>query len=348
MFAGVASGLADEFGLDPAIVRVALVVLALVGGMGLSLYLLAWFLLPDDQGNLAVRRACTDHEPGAIVLGVFTAISVFSRLGDERGWWPTLVTLVVGGGLVFFVVRHVHRKYGWPDAVKPGGREEAAAAGGGQGAAPGPGDPSAGTWPDPRGERSHDPQAPRHGSPTRGGHTSVFDPVTGRWVPAMPEPGRLAPPPNSPGQGFAGQTQPGHYGVPADPAPAWRGQNWSDPRDVPPATATTAVPAPVAPPTPPRRFGFWATVVSLAAALAVGVGAGQLVLLSSSTADAAVVGASAALALLSLIIVIVGLRGLRARVLTMAVVVLLPFAAAVAHVDATGQGSGFSIQVGPR
>ena len=38
------------------------------------------------------------------------------------------------------------------------------------------------------------PGAANHGSPTRGGDTSVFDPVTGRWVPAVQPYGRAGNP----------------------------------------------------------------------------------------------------------------------------------------------------------
>jgi phage shock protein PspC (stress-responsive transcriptional regulator) len=56
MLAGVASGLARYFGLDVLLVRIALVVLVFVGGIGLPLYLACWLLIPEegmDQSILA-------------------------------------------------------------------------------------------------------------------------------------------------------------------------------------------------------------------------------------------------------------------------------------------------------
>jgi phage shock protein PspC (stress-responsive transcriptional regulator) len=56
MLAGVASGMARYFGVDVLLVRVALVVLVFVGGIGLPLYLACWLLIPEegtDQSILA-------------------------------------------------------------------------------------------------------------------------------------------------------------------------------------------------------------------------------------------------------------------------------------------------------
>jgi phage shock protein C len=48
MVAGVAGGLANYFGLDPVIVRVLFVALAIFGGGGIILYLVCWVLMPEE------------------------------------------------------------------------------------------------------------------------------------------------------------------------------------------------------------------------------------------------------------------------------------------------------------
>lgn len=48
IIAGVASGIADYLGVDVTIVRIAFVVLALVGGIGIPAYLAGWLLMPCD------------------------------------------------------------------------------------------------------------------------------------------------------------------------------------------------------------------------------------------------------------------------------------------------------------
>ena len=51
---GVAAGVAMFFALDVAHVRIALVVLAILGGAGVPLYLAAWALIPEEGSDLAI------------------------------------------------------------------------------------------------------------------------------------------------------------------------------------------------------------------------------------------------------------------------------------------------------
>ena len=46
VIAGVCGGLGEHFGIDPVILRLAWIVLAIFGGSGILLYLLAWMLVP--------------------------------------------------------------------------------------------------------------------------------------------------------------------------------------------------------------------------------------------------------------------------------------------------------------
>jgi phage shock protein PspC (stress-responsive transcriptional regulator) len=48
MLAGVAAGVARYFGVDPTIVRIAFVVLTVVGGAGIPLYLAGLLLIPEE------------------------------------------------------------------------------------------------------------------------------------------------------------------------------------------------------------------------------------------------------------------------------------------------------------
>ena len=44
--AGVCSGFAEYFGLDPVLVRIAWAALVIYGGSGLVLYLICWLVIP--------------------------------------------------------------------------------------------------------------------------------------------------------------------------------------------------------------------------------------------------------------------------------------------------------------
>jgi phage shock protein PspC (stress-responsive transcriptional regulator) len=54
MLAGVAGGLARYFGVDPAIVRIAFVVLTVFGGAGIPLYLAGLLLIPEEGSDQSI------------------------------------------------------------------------------------------------------------------------------------------------------------------------------------------------------------------------------------------------------------------------------------------------------
>jgi phage shock protein PspC (stress-responsive transcriptional regulator) len=59
MLTGVAAGVADYFGVDPTIIRIALAVLA-VAGPGIPLYLAGWLLIPDEGARQSVAADVID------------------------------------------------------------------------------------------------------------------------------------------------------------------------------------------------------------------------------------------------------------------------------------------------
>jgi phage shock protein C len=54
MVGGVAAGIARYLGVDLSIVRIGFVVLALVGGLGIPLYLACWLLMPDEDNAQSI------------------------------------------------------------------------------------------------------------------------------------------------------------------------------------------------------------------------------------------------------------------------------------------------------
>jgi phage shock protein C len=51
--AGVCGGLAEYFGMDPTLIRVLFVVLAVLGGSGVVLYLALWIIVPNAPQGAA-------------------------------------------------------------------------------------------------------------------------------------------------------------------------------------------------------------------------------------------------------------------------------------------------------
>ncbi|MDQ2755418.1 MAG: PspC domain-containing protein, partial [Actinomycetota bacterium] len=123
--AGVAGGLAVRFGVDPVLVRAGFVLLAIFGGLGIPLYLLAWALLPDASGAIVAERAVRQRDTRSIVLVVVVAAVVLGSLGG-RGWWTVLPV----GAVLYWVYRSRRGSRAsapsevppWsPPAVSPGG-----------------------------------------------------------------------------------------------------------------------------------------------------------------------------------------------------------------------------------
>lgn len=51
---GVAAGLAQHFDVDVAVVRLAFVLLTLLGGFGVPLYAASWLLIPEEGASQSV------------------------------------------------------------------------------------------------------------------------------------------------------------------------------------------------------------------------------------------------------------------------------------------------------
>jgi len=60
MIAGVSGGLAEYFEIDPVIVRILFVCLALFGGSGVLAYILAWIIIPESPIVVANYRTIND------------------------------------------------------------------------------------------------------------------------------------------------------------------------------------------------------------------------------------------------------------------------------------------------
>jgi len=110
--AGVCSGLARYFGLDPLVYRVAFAALVLLGGSGLLLYAAAWLVIPDERrGDSLVDQAIRDHRNRPwLVVGVgLAAFGILLGLAESRLWpdpgglW--LAALAAGLAVVMWQVR---------------------------------------------------------------------------------------------------------------------------------------------------------------------------------------------------------------------------------------------------
>ncbi len=99
--AGVAAGIGYRYGVDPVVVRIALVVATVFGGFGLTFYLLAWLFLPGENDEVSgfeglIGRGRSSVSPAfAVVLAVLTVVSAGGMFSST--WFD-------GGGLIGFAL----------------------------------------------------------------------------------------------------------------------------------------------------------------------------------------------------------------------------------------------------
>jgi phage shock protein PspC (stress-responsive transcriptional regulator)/predicted membrane protein len=104
MLAGVAGGIGEYFGIDPVLVRIGFVALALLGGAGLIVYPVAWVLVPDADGRARGLRELA--RLGALVTGaVVTTVGLFAAAAAAAGLGgATAVAIVIlVAGVAIFV-----------------------------------------------------------------------------------------------------------------------------------------------------------------------------------------------------------------------------------------------------
>jgi phage shock protein C len=111
MLAGVCGGLGNYLGVDPVLLRIAFVVLALANGIGLIAYAVAWIVIPEEHAGQAVPARPVDQgDTGRLVLGgalvVLGLILLLDRLAPDvqRLFWPIAV-VAVGVAIILFGMR---------------------------------------------------------------------------------------------------------------------------------------------------------------------------------------------------------------------------------------------------
>ncbi len=127
MLGGVCSGLARYLAIDPLLVRVAFVALAVINGVGVLIYIMLWIIIPDEKGvGVASEQTVRDNASdmaaqlrgvarsinlprGSVIVGVvLIAVGAFALLrmfvpGLTLGMFGPL--LLIGAGLYVLMAR---------------------------------------------------------------------------------------------------------------------------------------------------------------------------------------------------------------------------------------------------
>lgn len=82
--AGVAAGIGKRYGLDPVVVRVALVAVTVFGGVGLVIYLLGWLFFADERDQVSAFEALIGRGYSSTSAG-FTVVLIIAMF-PATGW----------------------------------------------------------------------------------------------------------------------------------------------------------------------------------------------------------------------------------------------------------------------
>ncbi|MEO8106359.1 MAG: PspC domain-containing protein [Actinomycetes bacterium] len=120
---GVAAGIARTLGIDPILVRVAFVLLAIFGGSGVVLYLAGWLFIPsENRADSAGERFFRDHNAlaitAAVVVGIFVVgpMLAWGLWGDGPGFGGIVLLFLVIAAVVALTRRGDRSQ----DPVHPG------------------------------------------------------------------------------------------------------------------------------------------------------------------------------------------------------------------------------------
>lgn len=106
VIAGVCGGLGTYFGVDPLFFRLAFVVLAIGGGSGVLLYIVAWLIMPEEkEGDEEPGRAVALGSSGPLLAGIaLITVGLMLLMNNLLPWFDRvmlpLVVVGVGFGLL--------------------------------------------------------------------------------------------------------------------------------------------------------------------------------------------------------------------------------------------------------
>jgi phage shock protein C len=99
--AGVCGGVGRYLGVDPVLLRIAFIILALANGLGVIAYVVAWVAIPEERPGQQVAPVSEPRrETGRLVLGgslvVLGLVLLLDRLAPDLDelFWPVAVVAV--------------------------------------------------------------------------------------------------------------------------------------------------------------------------------------------------------------------------------------------------------------
>lgn len=96
MIAGVAGGLGEYFDIDPTIIRIIFIILALFQGSGVLIYIVMWVILPSrsqlaSTNQTTVKDNIDDIKSRAQSFAHSINLGKKTNTADSRFWWAVLI-----------------------------------------------------------------------------------------------------------------------------------------------------------------------------------------------------------------------------------------------------------------
>jgi phage shock protein C len=109
LIGGVAGGIGHYFEIDPVVIRVVFVVLALVGGGGVLAYLIAWVVIPDAPTKGAAppepSGSATSLVAGLLLVGL-GSVWLLNHVLPAVSWRPVGPVLLIALGVLLLLRRN--------------------------------------------------------------------------------------------------------------------------------------------------------------------------------------------------------------------------------------------------
>ena len=107
MIAGVCGGLGRYLGVDPILLRVALVVLAIGGGVGFLIYGVAWLVIPKETpGEQLEMTPRSSAAAGRVLVGTaLVALGAILLIDQYVSWFDKVIgpVTLIGVGVAVLV-----------------------------------------------------------------------------------------------------------------------------------------------------------------------------------------------------------------------------------------------------
>lgn len=93
---GVCGGLGEYFSIDPTIIRIIFVLMAIFGGSGILIYIILWLVIPSEssKANLSAEQINSN------IKDIKNSAEKFAQKTTNRSWWAFLIVFL---GVIFLL-----------------------------------------------------------------------------------------------------------------------------------------------------------------------------------------------------------------------------------------------------